>query len=649
MLVLLLVSAGLPAVEAATGPSILNQTSTGLVAQDSLTTGTKAYWTFGGDAIAENASHAVNENSSGLFVGIQAPAAGTWAGYYAVTPDATVMLFHTTLTDLYQTVPANSFNTGMYVQTSTGVVNYIACVAEVDTTGYSWDVVIATGNPDQATSFTTEYTLVGGPMTEDCTIITNGSNMAMVYFGSNLVFSSSTLNLQMPSPFNAYLEVESTYGGGMLYGNYKDYYALKEPTITVNGIPPGDTARVVGTTDNLIASGVAASNGTAVVNVAPYLMPLQGYISVVNSKGSLTATTSTTTPAMIWAGNVYGENAPLAPPPPRTSHLTVTTQDTAGRVITGYYTVLSSSGAQLATGFTPVVFTLNDSQTYTVDVQNYGDMHFAYWLDTRSNDSLRTVSLTRDATLVAVYVNVSATASHTTFAQTGIPASGVNWGVTVNGATKSGTGTSIIVSGLARAAIYIYAPLVSAGGVEYVCSSGCMGTAASGSTVTATYTSYASCTITWNRVDYQGCYLPHANFFGQSLAGANFQGAYLVNANFNWMNLAGADFNGTDLQSASFMGANLQGVNLQSADLVGAMMPYVNLSHSNLTGASFTSAMLQGANLSYDIAVSCNFSQEMLGNANLSYGDFNYANFSTADTFGAVITGATFVGATSPP
>src|SRR5207249_295205 len=89
LLVLLLL--GLPIVLEApiTKASVgsLNRVQSGVLAQDSLTTGNLAYWTFYGDAVQEHAPYTYGEDSQGLHVGIQAAKQGQWAGYFAESPD----------------------------------------------------------------------------------------------------------------------------------------------------------------------------------------------------------------------------------------------------------------------------------------------------------------------------------------------------------------------------------------------------------------------------------------------------------------------------------------------------------------------------------------------------------------------------------
>jgi hypothetical protein len=87
-----------------------------------------------------------------------------------------------------------------------------------------------------------------------------------------------------------------------------------------------------------------------------------------------------------------------------TSKLKIVSQTTAGAAITGYYTVLfSQSGAVLKTGYTPATYTLNDGRTYGVQADSYGSCQFAYWQDTRSTNAFRSISITSNAKLVAVY------------------------------------------------------------------------------------------------------------------------------------------------------------------------------------------------------------------------------------------------------
>jgi hypothetical protein len=75
-----------------------------------------------------------------------------------------------------------------------------------------------------------------------------------------------------------------------------------------------------------------------------------------------------------------------------------------------------------------------------------------------------------------------------TFDQSGIPSTGVTWGVTVGGTDHTGTGSSIMVSGLTGTVSYSYdSPVAGGTGTQYVCSTGCTGSVSGATTESATY------------------------------------------------------------------------------------------------------------------------------------------------------------------
>jgi hypothetical protein len=85
-----------------------------------------------------------------------------------------------------------------------------------------------------------------------------------------------------------------------------------------------------------------------------------------------------------------------------TSQLTIATQDTSGNILTGFYAVVNQSSTVVGTGFTPASFTLNEGQSYSVQVDNYGNCHFDHWLDTGSSAFSRTVSISSNTQYTAV-------------------------------------------------------------------------------------------------------------------------------------------------------------------------------------------------------------------------------------------------------
>jgi hypothetical protein len=104
--------------------------------------------------------------------------------------------------------------------------------------------------------------------------------------------------------------------------------------------------------------------------------------------------------------------ASIATSQPSTSQLTVSTQDTSGQTIVGYYTVLFEDSNILTTAYSPATFTLDSGQSYTIQVDNYGSCHFDHWADTESTDPQRTITAaSTDVQLTAVYSCATSTST----------------------------------------------------------------------------------------------------------------------------------------------------------------------------------------------------------------------------------------------
>ena len=303
----------------------ISKTQSGLVANDPLNNETKTqqellanqqYWKYGGDAIALNAPYAFSKNNQGLHIGVQAPVDGTWAGVYAVTPNTNAMLFHTVVTTPLRVLPTLAqpqwYENGMYVQTAGSQnVNYITCSSVTSQWGTTWGIVSTIGNVNQANTFTNLYfdTSANQPLTRDCTIITNGNNYLKVYLDGVKVYENSTLNLQMPGPFNVFEEPQSSYAGQLLNGTYADYYATTSENVQVTNAPLlAATVKLVDSTGRVLASSPVVS-GTATLPVGQYHMPLAAYVKVYDSNNIQLASTSG--PVNIFGGDVYKVNSIL--------------------------------------------------------------------------------------------------------------------------------------------------------------------------------------------------------------------------------------------------------------------------------------------------------------------------------------------------
>lgn len=287
-------------------PFQMKQISSGLLASDSLTSGNLGSWTIGGDIVVENGNYSYVENSSGLFLGVQNNKVNPWIGFYAISPATYANLFNAKVTLPYTIETNGSFNTGMYIQTAAiSNINYVFCGAEADQNGYYWSVESTLGNQIDATSYTIYYTspMSSTPLTQDCTIVTNGNNFLQAYIGGNLVYSSQNLNLQIPPPFNVYIEVETMNSQQLLFSNYSDYYSNTLGTVNIIGASPLGTVKLIDSSGSTIATANVDSNGNAAIPVGSYSLPLSAIINAYDANGNLTATTSQV--VSIWGGDVY--------------------------------------------------------------------------------------------------------------------------------------------------------------------------------------------------------------------------------------------------------------------------------------------------------------------------------------------------------
>lgn len=396
--------------QAQTTPTIqsVSLVKSGLVASDSLTTGDTSYWTPWGSTINTPLLREYYEDSQGLHIGVQSPYSGKWVNYGFISPDTNASLFHAVVTNPYTSVydgnvgtTASVFEAGLYVMSSNS--NYVGCIAVADFDGHYWAVHQAYGSHIIGSGIMTtlyQSPLNTMPLTQDCTIITNGNNSLKVYLSGNLVVSRNDMDLQMPTPYKALLQVDSS-SPTMHYGTFLNYYATSSEKVTVINAPPGGTVKIVDSSNNILASAPVASDGIAPMLVEMYSLPLVANIKVYNSTNTLIANTSSA--VNISGGDVYSATGPAPPPSSSTSKLTVNTQNLSGTAIEGLWIQLYQNGEVVDSGSSPVTFTLNNDQLYTVVPNDWVGYSFDHWLDTGSTNRARDMSLSTDTTIAAVY------------------------------------------------------------------------------------------------------------------------------------------------------------------------------------------------------------------------------------------------------
>jgi len=266
---------------------------------------TNRYWKYDGSARGEGAPYSFSEDTQGFHVGAQALTDGKYAGFFAVTPNISAQVFHANITGPGQTIPNDVFNTALYVQTWNGSIDYVSCGSMTLASGTYWGVWSATGNSTMAKTSTQlwEDTTPNQPLTRSCTIITDGKNYLSVYLDNTNVYQSASLNLQMPSPFQAFIEVQSSYPGQMLSGTFKDFYVSTITGLTVDNLPAGASSVQLVSPSAVVLMSSPASGGVAILDIGRFHFPLSASIVVKDSSGNTIVASSVLS---LTGGDRYG-------------------------------------------------------------------------------------------------------------------------------------------------------------------------------------------------------------------------------------------------------------------------------------------------------------------------------------------------------
>lgn len=184
-----------------------------------------------------------------------------------------------------------------------------------------------------------------------------------------------------------------------------------DPKLTVNSLDQNGNA-VNGMWTTVSQNGAVVSTGFTPLT---FSLASGSYSVTVANYGQLTfshwpdgSTSSTRTVNLNSDASItaYYNNGQAAQP--TTTTISVTTADSSGHALTGYYTTLSdSSGNVLQTQFSPAAFTVNTGQSYQVQVADYGQYKFSHWQDGSTSRSI-TVTPSSPVNLQATYSSASA-------------------------------------------------------------------------------------------------------------------------------------------------------------------------------------------------------------------------------------------------
>jgi hypothetical protein len=392
--------------------SVINKVQSGLVASDPLNKyqtqeqlqSNQTYWVYGGSAAAQNSSFQFFETVNQLHIGVSSLGQGQWAGFYAVTPATNASFVHALLTAGSNSTPGY-YTTGLYVQASNQLSNYIACVAITTPKGTSWGVVHGSAVGQTVSINPLWVASANGFLSRDCAIATDGTTYLDVYLDHVQVYQSSVVYPVIPGPFNFAVESETNAGNRTIYGSYQNFYVALGQDVRVSNAPSkAVSVDIVDASGKIYATGTLKSGATS-LNVGQYTFPLTAYVRAYSSATSHTNSTlvaSTQGPVSIFGGDVYTFGNPTS----STSTLSLAAQDVSGNDIQGMFVTLSTNRQSVSTDYVPTAFTLNNYQTYSVQVYDYGKYTFDHWTD-GSTSRVRTLSITRDTQIMAVYRNIN--------------------------------------------------------------------------------------------------------------------------------------------------------------------------------------------------------------------------------------------------
>ena len=367
----------------------ITKTKSGLVASDPLDNQTETkqqvlsdtrYWNYYGTAVSEkNTTYNIFKDSQGLHIGEPGPdpaqfGDGSYSGYYAVSPDTTALLVHATLTATSQSVLHNDFQNQLEIMTTNGKVNYLDCAAITNSDGTYWTLVHGYGNAVEASHFDTLWvdTSANQPLTRECTVITNGENYLKLYMDGAMVYSSNTLSLAMPTPFDYYLQTMNSYYDQTRYGVFKDYYATTDENIQVTGNPSNAATVSLVDSSGTILTSSSVTAGSATLDVGKYDFPLAATIQVTDSSGNVIASS----PENIYGGDAFavsGGGTATAPQPPTN----LSAQAVSTTQINLSWSAPANNGGSAITGYM-IERSTDNGTTWSTIVSNTGSTSTTY-------------------------------------------------------------------------------------------------------------------------------------------------------------------------------------------------------------------------------------------------------------------------------
>jgi hypothetical protein len=276
-----------PAVLARAGGLSLARVSSGLAFERSLA-GVPAVRDLGDDfEFSGSASPQVGYQRvgpAGLTVGVRRHSGG-FAGWFAVTRWALPAqgVYHVRMSKPPGQLsgPGAQGEAVFAVQTATtklnGLINYVVVASRSAGGATSWLVGYAQGRLSHARLQVLYQTpaSASAPSSREVSLATDGRRRLVVCFGRQVVYASDSLSMDIPAPYQAYLEVQSS--GPPYQARFSDLWVTRGSAVGLAGLGPGQAALLATPGGQVVAAG---RGGQARLELAPGLARGRGVLWV---------------------------------------------------------------------------------------------------------------------------------------------------------------------------------------------------------------------------------------------------------------------------------------------------------------------------------------------------------------------------------
>jgi hypothetical protein len=239
---------------------------------------------------ARNGVGYASASAAGLLVGVH-PHRG-WAGWFAVTLHAAgpQALWRTVMWRPAAPRHGGERESVFAVQTAstqhTGAINYIVVSAVLRPHGASfWLVGYAHGVVADADTETLWRSPIrpGDPVAQPVAVLTDGRRSLDVWIGGHEVVHRDDLRLDIPAPFQAYLEVQARDNDAV--ARFRDFSVSEPRPLVLRGLPAHAVARL-SVAGRLAAAARADGSGTAELALRAPWFAGRGTLAIDGARGS---------------------------------------------------------------------------------------------------------------------------------------------------------------------------------------------------------------------------------------------------------------------------------------------------------------------------------------------------------------------------